>query len=70
MKKFRVTTEAVDAPLSQYFDAEDDRSESWNMWCKHCKKGWSLKKPKPGEQVGVGNLLHLLNHAKSHKENR
>jgi len=57
------------APLAEYFEGSD-KGDHWEMWCKRCNKGWSLKKPDPGKEVGVGNLLHLLNHARSHEGRR
>lgn len=43
------------------FDVED-AGKNFNVWCKHCDKGWALKK----DSSKVGNVLHLLNHEASH----
>lgn len=50
-----------EAPLPKYYDVEDAGDE-WNLWCKRCGKGWALSK----QSTHPGNLLHLLDHARSH----
>jgi hypothetical protein len=54
------------APLTEYYDSED-KGSVWHLWCKVCKRGWQLTKPAGEAEVKPGNLLHLLNHAYSHK---
>lgn len=53
------------APLPDYYEGES-KGDHWEMWCKRCNKGWKLTKPREGTQLHPGNLLHLLNHARSH----
>lgn len=55
-----------DAPLKDHFRAES-HGNKWHMFCKNCGKGWSLVKQTKGMEYHPGNLLHLLNHAYSHK---
>jgi hypothetical protein len=55
-------TKEMASPLPEYFRAESDGTH-WRLFCKKCKMGWSL--PKGNDHPG--NLLHLLNHARSHK---
>lgn len=50
------------APLPDYFDAKVV-GDSWHLRCKVCREGWALKR----SSAHVGNTLHLLNHARSHK---
>lgn len=50
-------------PLPEYFEAKD-KGQNWHLFCRKCGKGWALKK----SSQAVGNLLHLLNHARSHEE--
>jgi hypothetical protein len=57
------------APLPKYFEGSDE-GHYWHMECKRCGHVWALKKPDPGKVVAVGNLLHLLEHARSHKDKR
>jgi hypothetical protein len=52
------------APLPKYFRVID-AGEDWHLRCKVCGKGWALKK----HNDHPGNLLALLNHAHSHREN-
>jgi len=52
----------MESPLSEYFNAES-HGEKWHLFCKGCGKGWEL----PKGDTHPGNLLHLLNHARSHK---
>lgn len=49
--------------LEAYFKIEEHETE-WCYFCKTCKKGWRLSK----ESIAPGNLLFLLNHARSHKK--
>ena len=51
------------APLPEHFRAEDGGSV-WRLFCRKCGKGWELKKT----SNHPGNLLHLLNHAASHRK--
>lgn len=53
----------------RYFTVEEKR-DHWELWCKRCRRGWRLEKPAAGVQLHPGNVLHLLNHAMSHAENR
>ena len=55
------------SPLSEYFRGED-KGNKWHLFCRKCGKGWALNKPTDGPGVHPGNLLHLLNHAHSHKQ--
>lgn len=57
--------------LREYYDITSKEGR-WELRCraKGCKTGYSLTKPKPGEQVKAGNMLALLNHAYSHRLNR
>lgn len=57
----------AEAPLPEYYEGAD-KGEFWELWCKAkgCKKGWRLNKPREGQELHPGNLLHLLNHAHSH----
>jgi hypothetical protein len=55
-----------EAPLNDKFEAEDHGTK-WHLFCKVCGKGWSLNKPPKGQDHTPGNLLHLLNHARSHE---
>lgn len=59
----RKTQHRAKAPLPEYFDAENHGAE-WHLFCKRCGKGWSLQK----SSRAVGNILHLLNHVRSHDE--
>ena len=53
----------VNPPLPEYFDSEDDeKNNDWKLTCKKCGKGWRLSK----DSNHPGNILHLLNHARSH----
>jgi hypothetical protein len=54
------------APLTEYFRAES-HGDKWHMFCNKCGRAWSLKKQAKGTDYHPGNLLHLLNHARSHK---
>ena len=59
---------AADKPhetIVKYFDYED-HGKVWHLFCKKCNKGWSLKKGESADAVHPGNVLHLLNHARSH----
>jgi hypothetical protein len=58
-----------EAPLPQYFRAKDHMGQGthWALTCKKCGKGWTLGKKLKGQDYHPGNLLHLLNHARSHK---
>lgn len=51
--------------LENYFDFENAGLQ-WNMFCKKCKRGWSL----PNDNAHPGNVLKLLDHAYSHKNKR
>jgi hypothetical protein len=55
-----------EAPLNDKFNAEDHGTK-WHLFCKVCGRGWALNKKKDGEDYHPGNLLHLLNHARSHE---
>ena len=55
-----------DPPLAEHFRAEN-HGTNWHMFCKKCGKGWSLVKQTKGMDYHPGNLLALLNHARSHK---
>jgi hypothetical protein len=50
-------------PLPEYFRAESYKNQ-WRLFCKKCNKGWALNK----DNCHPGNILHLLNHAYSHKD--
>lgn len=50
--------------LRQYYEVEDSGLE-WRLRCKRCTSEWGLLK----NAEGIGNILYLLNHAKSHKAN-
>ena len=39
---------------------------SWELWCKNCRRGWSIDKPITGE-AKPGTILHLLNHTQKHR---
>ena len=52
-----------DAPLPTYFNARS-RGNKWHLSCKWCGRVWAL--PKANDHPG--NILHLLNHARSHEE--
>jgi hypothetical protein len=51
----------MNAPLPEYFEAED-KGNCWHLFCKTCGKGWALAKG----STGPGNTLHLLNHVRGH----
>ncbi len=53
------------APLPEYFNAKSVGNK-WELRCKRCDVGWSL----PKDNKHPGNILHLLNHARSHDEKR
>jgi len=42
----------------------EDAGNNFHVFCKHCDKGWALKKT----STRVGNVLHLLNHEASHEK--
>ena len=42
----------------------EDAGKDFHVWCKRCSKGWALKKT----STHVGNVLHLLNHEKGHRQ--
>ena len=51
-----------------YFEVTNRRT-FWELWCRGCRRGWQLDysvADRDGE-IAPGNILHLLNHAKSHK---
>lgn len=50
--------------IRKYFDV-NEQSNNYTIACPHCKAKWELKKRDDG-QVHVGNILSLLNHARSH----
>jgi hypothetical protein len=50
------------APLSDYYIGVD-KGTKWHMLCKECDEAWSV----PKDTIGTpGNMLFLLNHARSH----
>jgi hypothetical protein len=49
-------------PLAKYYIAVD-KGTKWHMLCKQCDEAWAV--PKDGLDK-VGNMLFLLNHARSH----
>jgi hypothetical protein len=51
-------------PLPEQFTAKSVGNQ-WHLRCRLCNRGWSL----PKNNTHPGNLLALLNHAHSHKEN-
>lgn len=56
--------------LTQYYEA-NDKGEFWELWCRICARGWRLDKPRQlGGAIKAGNILHLLNHARSHPANK
>jgi hypothetical protein len=55
-----------EAPLAEHFRAVD-KGRDWHMFCKKCGRGWSLVKQMKGRDYHPGNLLQLLDHARSHK---
>jgi len=55
------TAKQANAPLPEYFDAKD-HGQDWHLFCKVCGAGWALAK----NNTAPGNVLHLLNHARSH----
>lgn len=57
------TENPLDAVVPRYFNAID-KGRDWHLRCRKCGKGWALKK----DNTHVGNILHLLNHARSHVE--
>lgn len=64
--KVKPETDALTgAPLPEYFEG-DSKADHWEMWCKVCNRGWKLNKPRDGQEIAAGSLLHLLNHARSH----
>jgi hypothetical protein len=50
-----------EAPLSEYYKATSV-GDLWHLHCKVCDAGWSL----PKGNKHPGNLLRLLDHARSH----
>jgi hypothetical protein len=52
------------APLQKYYIAVD-KGTKWHLLCKNCDEAWSVPKERAH---AVGNVLHLLNHARSHDE--
>jgi len=54
-------TVSLSAPFPEHFKAES-KGKVWHLYCRHCDKGWALLKT----SNHPGNLLHLLNHARSH----
>lgn len=50
-------------PLEEYFNAKSV-GKDWHLYCKKCGQGWKLAK----SSNRPGNILHLLNHARSHEE--
>jgi len=53
------------ASLLKYFTMQDEK-QSWKLRCNKCSSTWRLQKPK-NEKPPLGSILHLLNHAHSHK---
>jgi len=49
------------AGLSKYFDIEPLENGKRKIWCTVCNKGWAML-----EDFNVGDVLHLLNHSRSH----
>lgn len=49
-------------PLTEYYDVIE-RKGRWEFRCKRCREGWSLP---ISDNPHPGNLLTMLNHAKSH----
>ncbi len=54
------------ASITDRFNVED-HGPKLHLFCKKCGAGWSLRKPEKTRELTVGNTLHLLNHAASHK---
>jgi hypothetical protein len=50
-------------PLEKHYIVVD-KGTKWHLLCKQCDEAWSV--PKDG--LKAGNMLHLLNHARSHGE--
>jgi hypothetical protein len=48
-------------PLPDYFNATSV-GDLWHLHCKRCDAGWAL----PKGNKHPGNVLALLNHARSH----
>lgn len=55
----------VKGPLPDHFTSTS-HGPDWHLYCRKCGRGWSL--PKSNDRPG--NLLHLLNHARSHDAKR
>jgi len=55
----------MEGPLKEFFNAVDKKTY-WELWCKRCDRGWRMNKPLEGIELKAGNLVHLLNHARSH----
>lgn len=51
------------SPLPDHFDAKSVGGD-WHLTCKVCKRRWAL----PKNNDHPGNILRLLNHAKSHEK--
>jgi uncharacterized C2H2 Zn-finger protein len=55
----------IEAPCPQYFRSKD-AGKDWHLTCKVCGKEFLLAK----DSTHPGNLLHLLNHGRSHEKGK
>jgi len=55
--------------IHKYFTVEDAprQKDKWLVTCETCGDMWHLKKAK---SIPVGNVLHLLNHARGHDKKK
>lgn len=57
-------TDKVPPAIEKYYYVED-KGTKWHLLCPACDEAWSVPKDKAH---AIGNILHLLNHARSHDE--
>jgi hypothetical protein len=55
-------TDNVPTSTAKYYYVVD-KGTKWHLLCKQCDEAWSVPKLKAHD---MGNILHLLNHARSH----
>jgi hypothetical protein len=56
----------LNASITKHYNVEKNGA-SLELRCKNCSKAWQWPAAK---EMNVGTVLHLLNHARSHKESR
>ena len=62
------TDDGLAPAIRHYFFVKDLKKhpKGWLIECPHCGQEWRLVRRADNAPVAVGNILHLLNHERSH----